>query len=88
MNKPRGRSSRVVQATSEDGVIEDWSGQNTVEDAIWNKIHRKRFYTAEQVPICNGIIRGELGYMANMPAAREVLKGEYEYPLDIDQGTK
>ena len=75
MNKPRGRRSRVVQATTEDGMVEYFSGQNTVKDSIWDRVHHRRFYTTEQAPIFKGALRGEFGYMVNTPATREVLKG-------------
>ena len=57
MNKPRGRSARVVQATDEDGSVVEFSDQVTVEDAIWNRIHSKRFFNGESAPICKGTLR-------------------------------
>ncbi len=58
-SKPRGRSARVVQATEDDGRVVDISGQEAVEDAIWDRIHRHRFYGSESAPICGGELREE-----------------------------
>ena len=88
MNKPRGRSARVVQATDEDGQIVEFQGQNRVEDEIWNRIHRTRFFGSESAPICNGRMRGQFGYKANTPAAERVLQGTYVFPSGIHEGTK
>ena len=55
---------------------------------IWEEIHGKRFYLAEQAPICKGRLRGDFGYMANTRSSQSVLSGTYEYPDDIHQGTK
>ena len=88
MSKPRGRSARVVQATEDDGRVIDISGQEAVEDAIGDRIHRQRFYGSESAPICRGDLRGEFGYMANTAAAREVLQGTYSFPPEMHEGTK
>ena len=87
-SKPRGRSARVVQATEDDGRVVDISGREAVEDAIWDRIHRHRFYGSESAPICGGELREEFGYMANTAAAREVLQGTYSCPPDMHEGTK
>lgn len=87
MNKPRGRSARVVQATDSDGQIVEFSGQNKVEDEIWDRIHRTRFYGSESAPICRGRMRGEFGYKANTEAAEQVLRGTYAFPSGIHEGT-
>lgn len=54
---------------------------------MWSEIHGKRFYLAEQAPICQGHLRGEFGYMANTKAAEEVLAGSYQPAEDMHQGT-
>ena len=87
-SKPKGRSARVVQATKDDGRVVDIEGQQAVEDAIWDRIHRQRFYGSESAPICQGELRGEFGYMANTVAARNVLKGAYQFPAGMHEGTK
>jgi hypothetical protein len=68
MSRRNGRSIRMVQVRQEDGTVLEATTQREVEQAIWNEIHGKRFYLAEQAPICRGRLRGEFGYMADTVA--------------------
>ena len=88
MAKPHGQSVQTVQTSTDDGQVTDHNTQTEVESAIWNEIHGKRFYLAEQAPICQGRLRGEFGYMAFSPTAKKVLEGTYNYPPDFDAVTK
>ena len=89
VKKPKGRSARVV-TTEElgEGEITEHAGQSAVEQAIWNGIHRQRFYLAEQAPICKGEMREAFGYLATTIAAKQVLAGTYDYPADFDEATR
>jgi hypothetical protein len=87
MGKKRGRGVSAVQVKQADGTTYEATGQREVEDTIWNEIHGKRFYIAEQAPICQGRLRGDFGYMANNVAGRAVLDGTYECPEGTDEGT-
>jgi hypothetical protein len=75
MGRRKGGSVRRVQVRESDGAIREATTQREVEDSIWNEIHGKRFYLAEQAPICQGRLQGDFGYMANTKATREVLAG-------------
>ena len=88
MAKPKGRSAKIVQTPVDDGSVIEYDTQHSVENGIWDGIHGKRFYLAEQAPICQGRLRGEFGYNAATPAARQVLDGTYVYPPDCDPATK
>ena len=66
MRKKQGGSVRIVQVEDEDGGINEYDTQDEVESAIWDVIHGKRFYLAERAPICEGRLRGEFGYLANI----------------------
>ena len=46
MSKSYGRSARFVSEKTDDGNMVKYEGQKTVEEAIWSKIHDKRFYVA------------------------------------------
>ena len=59
-----------------------------MENAIWDRIHKKRFHLAEQAPICQGQLRGDFGYLANTPATSQVLAGTYNYPPGFDPATQ
>ena len=71
-----------------DGEVTEYVGQFAVEQAIWQGIHHKRFYLAEQAPICQGPMREAFGYLATTIAARQVLEDLYDYPADFDEATK
>ena len=83
-----GRSVRTVQTKSDHGQVTEHSTQAGVEKAIWDEIHGKRFFLAEQAPICQGRLRGDFGYLAVTPTATKVLNGTYVYPAGFDQSTK
>lgn len=84
----QGRSVQSVQVELEDGVIEEYSGQEDVQEAIWSNIHQKRFYLAEQAPICAGELREEFGYNADTLAASAVLNGVYAPEFAIEDATR
>ena len=78
----------VQNETSKDEPPLEVSSKAGVKNAIWNEIHRKRFYLAEQAPICKGELRGEFGYLAISKTAKDILAGEYDFPDDFDQPTR
>ena len=88
LGKHRGRSVSSVQVEDAEGGITEYTGQEAVQKAIWDEVHRKRFHMAEEAPICQGNLRGQFGYMATSPAAQAVLDGSFEYSADFDQGTR
>ena len=88
MSKKTGRSVTMVLRERADGSIEEATTQDEVEQMVWEEIHGKRFYLAEQAPICKGRLRGDFGYMADTKAARQVLDGTYDYPVEGGKGTK
>ncbi len=49
---------------------------------------KKRFYLAEEAPMCSGPLRGSFGYNAVSPIAKMILDGTFEYPPDLDKATK
>jgi len=86
--KKQGRSVSTVQVEDAGGNITEHSGQREVQEAIFSEIHQKRFFLAEQAPICNGWLRDAFGYTATSPVAKAILNGSYIYPHDFDQATK
>ncbi len=71
-----------------DGEVTEYEGQSAMEQAIWQGIHHKRFYLAEQAPICQGPMSEAFGYLATTIAARQVLEDSYAYPGNFDEATK
>jgi hypothetical protein len=88
MGKKRGRSVSMVQVEQQDGTIVEHTSQQAVEETIFNEIHRKRFFSAEDAPICKPALKVLFGYQSRTRVARKVLKGEFLFPPDFDEPTK
>ena len=84
----RGQSVQRVQAEDESGTVVEFSDQSGIENAIWSNIHHRRFYLAEEAPICQPPLRDEFGYCAQTTAGRAVLAGTYEFPPQTDPATR
>ena len=80
MGKSWGRSVQSVQTERGRGETDEATTQQTAHETILYEIHRKRFYLAEQSPICQGSLRGDFGYTAFSLTSKKVLEGRYEYP--------
>jgi hypothetical protein len=90
MGKARGGSVRrvLVDSGDQDGTLTEHTTAEAVQEAIFTHIHRKRFFLAENAPICSGNLRGLFGYNAVTKMARGILTGTYIYPSDFDQATR
>ena len=86
--KPRGGACFKVQVEQAEGTVEEISGKEDLHEAIWENIHRKRFYLAEEAPMCSGPLRGLFGYNSVTPIAKAILQGTCQYPPDFDEATK
>ena len=64
-----------VQVGQPDGTVEESTGQENLQEAIWNNIHKKRFHLAESAPLCSGNLRGTFGYNAICQTLQEILDG-------------
>ena len=87
MQQQQGRSVQAVQVEQTDGTTMEYTDQAGIEQAIWDNIHRKRFYLAEEAPICQGELRGEFGYSADTAAGRAVMDGSYTPGEEADPAT-
>jgi hypothetical protein len=88
LGKPRGGACFKVQVEQAEGTVDEISGKEDLHEAIWENIHRKRFYLAEEAPMCSGPLRGLFGYNSVTPIAKAILEGTYQYPPDFDEATK
>jgi hypothetical protein len=88
LGKPRGGSYFKVQVEQEDGTVIEHSTQEDLQNAIWTNIHRKRFYLAEEAPLCSGPLGGQFGYNTITPTARAILAGTFKYLPEFDKATK
>jgi hypothetical protein len=48
---------RAVQVEDGTGGVIDFHTEETVQEAIFNEVHRKRYNLAEEAPICQGVLR-------------------------------
>jgi hypothetical protein len=89
MGKPRnGRARWVLVEDEEQGTLTEHITQESVQEAIFDNIHRKWLFLAEAAPACNGPLQGLFGYNAVTLTAQQILDGSYPYPLEFDQATK
>jgi hypothetical protein len=88
LEKSRGGACFKVQVAQADGSIQEYSGQEDLQRAIWSNIHENCFHLAESAPLCSGNLQGTFGYNAICQTSHEILEGMYVYPADLDQATK
>ncbi len=90
MGKARGGAVRrvLVDNGDQEGTLTKNITQESVQEVIFTKIHRKQFFLVEAAPICTGNLKGKFGYNAVTKTAKAILNGTYEYPTDFDQATR
>ena len=88
LGKKRGHRVQSVQVEDSLDHTVEFNTQESVQEAIWDEVHCKRFYLAEQAPICQGNLQGDFGYTAISPTAKAVLDGMYDYPEDFNGPTR
>jgi hypothetical protein len=88
LGKPRGGGCFWVQVEQGDGTTEEYTGQEEMQEAIWDNIHRKRFHLAKLAPLCQEPLHGTFGYNAICQTSQEILNRMYEYPPEFDEATK
>jgi hypothetical protein len=59
-----------------------------IDAARFAEVHDKQYALAREVPICNGRLFDDFGYVAKNPASRAVLDGTYQAPANSDIATK
>ncbi len=86
MGEPRSGLVRRVLVEDEDqeGALTEFSTKESIQQAIFENIHLRRFCLTEASPICLGRLQGDFGYNAMTPTATAILNGSYHYPPDFD----
>jgi hypothetical protein len=69
------------------GVI-DYKTKESVQEAIFTEVHRKRYNLVEEALICHGALRGQFSYISTSPMAQTILDGTYNFPPNMDEATK
>jgi hypothetical protein len=81
MRKHRGGAPwQVLVEEGQEGNLIEYITQESVQKAIFDNIHHKRFVLAKAAPICNGELRRAIGYNATMDTATTILAGTCKYP--------
>ena len=88
LGKQRGGACFKVLVEQADGTVREYSGQDSLQGAIWSNIHEKLFHLAESALVGSGSLRGTFGYNAICQTSHEILEGTYDFPPDFDQATK
>jgi hypothetical protein len=88
MAKKRTCSATSVQVEGQDRAIMEHTTQDTVEQTIFSKIHKKHYTLAGKSPICNGELFQDFSYTANTPALRAVMDGTYQALPNSNTNTK
>ncbi len=78
----------LVEDENQEGVLTENITQETIQEAILDNIHRKRFFLAEDAPICSGQLKGQFWYNAVTKTAKAILSGQYTYPPEFDQAMR
>ena len=89
MGKAKGGSVRrvLVESAEQEGILTEHNTAESIQEAIFTHIHRKRFHLAKNAPICSGGLCGQFKYNAVTKTAKQILDGTYIYPPDFDQAT-
>ena len=82
---PRCGSFHLVQRMV-DGEVQDSTCQEDTEDFIFEEA-KMRFQLAAEAPISSSTLREQLGYLANIEIAQQLVEGRYELPEDLDDAT-
>jgi hypothetical protein len=90
MGKKRGVPPRrvLVENPQQEGELLEYDTQHTMQEAVFDNVHRKRFFLAEAAPIYQDPLCGLFGYNSDTETAREILAGTYDYPKYFDTATK
>ncbi len=90
LGKKRGTPPRrvLVENPHQEGELLEYDMQHTMQEAVFDNVHRKRFFLAEAAPICQEPLHGLFGYNSDTETAREILAGTNDYPKYFDTATK
>jgi hypothetical protein len=75
------RSVWVVQVEDGAGGVIEYKTKESVQEAIFNEVHQKRYNLAEEALICQGVLlRGQFGYISTSLTVQTILDGTYNFP--------
>ncbi len=77
-----------MQVEDGAGGVIDYETKESVQEAIFTEVHRKRYNLADEALICCGALIGQFGYISTSPLAQTILDGTYDFPPNMDKATK
>ncbi len=77
-----------MQVDDGAGGVLEFDTEEAVQEAIFNKVHRKHYNLVEEALICQGALRGQFGYTATSPTARSALDRTYKFLSEMDAATR
>ncbi len=78
----------MVQVEDSAVGVLDFDTEEAVQEAIFNKVHRKGYNLAEEAPICQGALRGQFGYTDISHTAQSVLDETSKFLPEMDAATR
>ncbi len=63
----------LVEDEHQEGMMTINITQEMVQVAIFDNIHRRRLFLAEDTPICSGLLWGQFGYNTVTKTAKVIL---------------
>ena len=90
MGKKRGAPPLkvLVENPHQEGELLEYDTHHTMQLAVFDNVHCKRFFLAKAALICQEPLRGLFGYNPDTETARAILAGTFNYPENFDQATK
>ena len=87
MGKQRGLPAVQITVPCETGPDPIFLEKSQVNDVAGTMLS-ERFVTAHHAPLSSGQLLDDIGYLGATPAVKEILKGTYVYPPDMDHHTR
>jgi hypothetical protein len=79
-NDNGGRSNAVTRVELlENGEVVEYRDKEEIEQVV-REMTQDKFTLASSSPLCNGLLREELGYIADTEVARQILGGTFSPP--------
>jgi hypothetical protein len=73
----------LVEDSRQEGTLTEYITQKSVQQVIFDNIHKIRLQLSEAAPICSGQLQENFGYNTMIVTVRAILTGTYLYPPDF-----
>ena len=76
-----------IEVENANGMRTRYDDQETIENKIM-EMNERCFHLTKTTPPMQEPLLGQLGYLGNMEAAKQILEGTYEYPPGMSPATQ